>query len=122
MVTELGAICAMCASVVYFPACQTAKVPNVCKFFSVPINVLKCANYSTWCAKMPKRNQFFNLFCQNAYRFSTAFQKNFSNFKFFNYSQHSQISRIFQEYFWEHFFFERKSLTTKIHTNLWGFN
>ena len=93
---ESRAIHAMCANVVYVPMCQSDKVPNACQLLiflraNVPINLLmcqRCANYSTWCANMPKANQIFNFACRKAYQIFNYFSN-----EFFNYAQHLQISR-----------------------------
>ena len=79
------AIRAMCASVVYVRMCQSAKRVPTSNFLraNVPINVLtlqRCASYSTWCAKIPKANQFFNFVCQKAYQFFNYFSKEFFKF------------------------------------------
>ena len=82
---EFARSSAMCARVVYVPMCQSAKRVPTSHFLcaNVPINVLtsrRCANYSIWCANMPKGNQLFNFACQTTYKFFNYFSKEFFSF------------------------------------------
>ena len=89
--------------VLAWSTCACAKVPNACQLLiflstNVPINVLtcqRCTNYLTWCANMPKANQFFNFACQKAYQFFNYFSNKFFNFLIFQlYSAFANFKNI----------------------------